>query len=175
MISLRSSLFVSVLCLSLAACGGDDDNNNNNDGGGTQDASGDAGETPCTGPTPEPNYAWIRDNILQKSCADFAACHQGDNPRGRLNLDKDADTGDAYEADPMRPYAQLVGVESSQVPGTNRIEAGSPEDSYLYIKLGRGDQSVMVGDSMPPNNQPPLCKEKLDAVRDWIADGAPAE
>ena len=48
----------------------------------------------------------------------------------------------------------------------------SADESFLVIKLGDGDQSKLVEETMPFRN-PLLCPEKRAAVRRWIENGAP--
>jgi len=69
------------------------------------------------------------------------------------------------------PWAQLVGVASTESP-LRRVEAGSPEKSYLYRKLvGTQDKAGGSGLRMP-FQQDPLDAGELEAVRSWIQQGA---
>jgi hypothetical protein len=54
------------------------------------------------------------------------------------------------------------------------VVPGDPANSYLLIKLGRGDQSLRFGDVMPQSSSEnaTLCEEKIDAIERWIAAGA---
>src|SRR5262245_22449141 len=108
------------------------------------------------------DFAWIRDNVFKTSCANFSSCHQGTRPPGNLNLTPD------------RSYAQLVNIASSQQTGWTRVVPGDPERSYLLVKLRLVPGPLGDGDFMPPNS-PPICSEKIEALRRWIADGAPLE
>ena len=67
-------------------------------------------------------------------------------------------------------FAALVGVESIQVAGLNRVEPGDPDNSYLIDKL-EGRQAE--GTSQMPQGGPFLPQETIDMIRDWISDGAP--
>ena len=108
------------------------------------------------------DFAWIRDNILAKSCSAFTTCHTGGNPPGHLDLSA------------AHAYANLVNVPEVTIPDHGvRVAPGDPDNSYLLVKLGLVEGPVGdAGTAMPPNS-PPLCPEKLDAVRRWIEAGAP--
>ena len=56
-----------------------------------------------------------------------------------------------------------------------RVIPGDPANSYLLIKLGRGDQDRRFGDIMPQSSSDTalLCEEKINAIERWIAAGAP--
>jgi len=106
------------------------------------------------------DFAWIADNVLRPSCSLSLSCHSGSRPAARLNLT------------PLRAHGDLVNMPATSVAGWIRVVPDDPESSYVLVKLGTvqgplGD----AGTTMPPNS-PPLCAEKLDAVRRWIAEGA---
>lgn len=64
--------------------------------------------------------------------------------------------------------------ESTQVPGTRRVEAGNPTSSYLINKLtGSGK---LLGHTMPitPEGEPGMLEDwQIEIVRAWIVAGAP--
>ncbi|MEQ1440357.1 hypothetical protein AAG565_13440 [Fontimonas sp. SYSU GA230001] len=126
--------------LLLAACGG---------GGG----DGGAPQPDALQPTLES----IQAQVFTPRCA-TSGCHRGSAARESLRLD-DAQTS----------YDQLVEVRSVQVPSRFRVEAGSPDTSYLIDKL-EGTQAA--GNRMP-DGQAPLSAETVAVIRQWIADGAP--
>ncbi|MBV1861207.1 MAG: hypothetical protein KUG77_22510 [Nannocystaceae bacterium] len=70
---------------------------------------------------------------------------------------------------PGMSIAELVGVPSEQ-SGGNRIEAGSTDDSYLWLKLTGAHDVVGEGDPMPPTGT--LDEEQLEILRAWILAGA---
>jgi hypothetical protein len=53
----------------------------------------------------------------------------------------------------------------------NRVEPGSPETSYLILKL-QGDPSI-TGLRMPKDGPPYLTQEQIDGIAGWIRAGAP--
>lgn len=109
------------------------------------------GGTPIAATLPE-----IETKIFARSCV-FSSCHGRDTPREMLSL-----VGPTYDA--------LVNQPSTQVPGKMRVKPGDPEGSYLYEKITHA--APTSGDRMPPL-QPPLSAAAIQAVRDWIAQGAP--
>ncbi|MBI4510082.1 MAG: hypothetical protein HY698_10645 [Deltaproteobacteria bacterium] len=128
---------------------------------GLREASTDASSTTpgCTDAAGRSDFPWIRDEILAKHCAVASACHSGSTPAEDLDLT------------PARAYLGLVGVPSVQQPSLLRVKPGDPGQSYLIIKLGLGDQGLRQKKIMPQNNRP-LCPEKLAAVERWISAGA---
>ena len=61
----------------------------------------------------------------------------------------------------------LVGIASTQDAGTQRVNPGNPNASYLIQKLeGPG----AAGGQMPPTG--PLPQADIDVIRQWIMDGA---
>ncbi len=83
-------------------------------------------------------------DILQRNCLQ---CHHGVTARGKLGLDE-------------RPRL-MSGGESGPA-----IAAGSPDESLL-VRMISGDPPEM------PQDADPLAAREVQAVRDWIAAGAP--
>jgi hypothetical protein len=67
-------------------------------------------------------------------------------------------------------YSNTVNVPSVEQPALDRIEPGSPEQSYLWRKVTR-DPSV--SGAFMPIGAPPLNQTQLDLLRSWILAGAP--
>lgn len=107
--------------------------------------------TPMTGVT----FDEIQANVFTPNCA-TAGCHQGAGAPQGLRLEE----GVAFDF--------LVNVPSNEVPSLLRVEPGNPDDSYLVQKI---EGTAAVGSRMPLGG-PPLDQELIDAVRQWIADGA---
>ena len=105
----------------------------------------------------EPTLESIQANIFNTSCA-ISGCHAGANAAMRLDLSEGA------------ARANLVGVESREVPDLLRVDPGNPDDSYLVIKI-EGTDPRLTGSRMPLNGQP-LSADKIAVVREWIAGGA---
>ena len=93
--------------------------------------------------------------ILNSYCV---MCHLPGGAQGGLSLYPDA-------------WSELVGVPSKQSP-LLQVEPGSPDRSYLYVKLI--DTGVSVGGSgqLMPVQQPPLEQDQIETIRLWIEQGA---
>jgi hypothetical protein len=93
--------------------------------------------------------------LLTERCV---MCHVQGAEQGALSLFPEA-------------WSQLVGVKASE-SALNRVEAGAPERSYLYLKLlGQQEAAGGSGERMP-FQQDPLTAQELDLFRRWIAEGA---
>ena len=105
-------------------------------------------------------YTWVQKNIFTQVCA--AYCHRGASAPKGLQLDA------------TNAYQRTVGKPSTEVPGLELIKPGDPTNSYLYLKVIPADPR-RVGERMPLNEPPYLSTEKLEALRAWIARGAPRD
>lgn len=66
-------------------------------------------------------------------------------------------------------FANLVSVNSIEVPTMKRIVPGDPDSSYLVLKI-QGSPGI-VGVQMPASGGP-LTQAQVDEVRAWVAAGA---
>lgn len=103
----------------------------------------------------------VQTKVFTPSCA-FGTCHNPPTGAGDLVLN----TG---------THAKIVNVTSPAAPATKLVVPGKPEESFLYMKLTMTTAQLKAfapdaGESMPPGE--PLEAERLQLVRDWIADGA---
>ncbi|MBL8919619.1 MAG: hypothetical protein JNJ54_12200 [Myxococcaceae bacterium] len=128
--------------------------------GGAPDTGDDAGTLADAG-APGLPFSRIVTTILVPSCAD-ASCHGG-NPPPFAPMSLEASTA----------WSSLVNKPASQVPTMLRVAPRDPGESYLMKKLLGTARSVGGVDSTMPLFRPPLDAEKLDAIRSWIARGAP--
>lgn len=100
--------------------------------------------------------------IFNQFCA-LSGCHD------------DAVAAAGLSLTPGRSRAQLLG-ESTQVPGTRRVEPGNPTSSYLIGKLtGTG---TILGRTMPitPDGEPGMLEDwRIEIIRAWIVAGAPED
>jgi mono/diheme cytochrome c family protein len=88
--------------------------------------------------------------------ANCVECHSGGSaPRG-LRLDA------------QNSYANLVNVNSSEVPSLKRVKPSDPDNSYLVHKI---EGTAAVGARMPLGG-PPLSAAEINLIRQWIAEGA---
>jgi len=141
----RSRLFgmLIVLLLTASGCGELKD---------LPTAPSDGGEPP----DPTATFSRVQSEIFTPTCA-RVGCHDAFGAQQGLVLEAGA------------AYGNLVNVKSSE-SSLDRIEPGSPEASYLYIKIT--GSAGLTGDRMP-YGLPPLDDAKLQLVRDWIRRGAP--
>lgn len=155
--SLRLSVFSSLVSLSLVliGCGGDDDDGS--------DGNVDAGPSAsCLEAEEHSDLEWIQENIFNGGCALSASCHRGDAPDANgLNLE----AGNSEE--------NMVGVAAvgDSADGLNLVEPGDPMNSYLLIILGHygtDDPRIPEGTGPMPFNSPLLCEQKLQAIERWI-------
>ena len=92
--------------------------------------------------------------MFTPDCA-TSGCHSGGAPSAGLNLEA------------ANSYAQLVGIASIQDGAILRVNAGSPNSSYLIQKL---EGTAAAGNQMPPSAALP--QADIDVIRQWISDGA---
>ncbi len=117
-----------------------------------------------TEPAPAPGggaaftFSQIQREIFTPTCAK-AGCHAASTAQEGLILDAG------------RSYALLVGHPASEASALNRVQPGSPESSYLILKL-RGDPSIS-GLRMPQDGPPYLTAAQIDGIAGWIRAGAP--
>ena len=93
--------------------------------------------------------------ILNNYCV---MCHLPGADQGGLSLYPDA-------------WSLLVDVPSAQSP-LMQVKPGSPEDSYLYVKLIDSGASVGGSGQQMPVQQPPLDPDQIKTIRLWIEQGA---
>lgn len=103
----------------------------------------------------EPTLVSIQTNVFDKSCA-LSGCHDGGGDSGL-----DLRSG--------KSHADLVGIDAVKAKGVMRVVAGNPKESFLYVKItqpGSGQGSRM------PQGAAALPSQHIEAVREWIANGA---
>jgi len=101
------------------------------------------------------NFNSVQANIFTPSCA-TSGCHSGSAPAEGLLLTEG------------NSFSNLVNISSNEVALLNRVEPGNAADSYLIRKV---EGTASVGLQMP-RNRPALSTEKIQALRDWINNGA---
>ncbi len=106
------------------------------------------------GPPPlGPTLASLQANVFTPGCS----CHLAASAPAGLSLAEG------------RSFENLVGVPSTEQPGLLRVEPGNPDRSYLIRKVEGGPD--IVGARMPLGTAP-LTPAQIQALRDWIAQGA---
>ena len=107
----------------------------------------------CPGPSIEPTWSSIEDEIVTPSCSS-SSCHGGAAPVRGLDLN------------PGRGWADMVDVEA-ETAGWTLIVPGSPDESLFY--------RVLIGEVGDIRQMPPafaLDEGMTEAVRVWIEEGA---
>lgn len=133
------------LCLALGGCAGDGSGLDENGRPIDEDA-----------PPLQPTLASIQSNVFTPLCT---GCHAGAAAPLGLRLEDGV------------AYAMLVNAPSVEAPTFLRVAPGDPDASYLVHKI---EGAAAVGARMPLN-APPLPAETIAVIRQWIADGAPAQ
>jgi hypothetical protein len=109
---------------------------------------------------PKPKLSSLQYDVFDVSC-NAPSCH-GSGLKGGLSL---IDTNS---------YEQLVGklgtTDRKNTPPLFRVKPGSPDSSFLYIKITSPDTTQ--GETMPKGSDK-LTRDKIEAVRQWIISGAP--
>ena len=117
--------------------------------------------TPTPTETPAATLDYIQAHIFAPRCA-ISTCHDHAIASAGLEL-----------TDAQTSYDALVGVdpttEAAKLAGMKRVDAGSPDTSFLITKLvgpplGQGSRMPLTGD--------PLTDAEVGLIRTWIADGA---
>ncbi|MCP4899463.1 MAG: hypothetical protein GY906_21060, partial [bacterium] len=109
-------------------------------------------EPPLASQQKQLSYAVDVEPLIVKRCL---GCHEVEEPKAELVLE--VGTG----------FSQMVGRESTQVPGQMIVEPGSSADSYLWLKLiheqtvGKGMPKTLFGAKQLP-------QQELELIRMWI-------
>jgi Bacterial Ig-like domain len=101
------------------------------------------------------DFQSIQENVFTPICA---PCHSGAG----------APYGETLDA--THSYNSIVGVPSGEEPTIDRIKPGDPDNSYLVLKI-EGAPGIL-GAQMP-YHETPLPQSTIDAIRQWVTDGAP--
>ena len=133
-----------VSCATLVGCAGS--------GAGLDSNGRPLGSEGSTG-TLTATFQSIQDNVFTPICS---VCHAGGAAPEGLRLDA------------TNSYAMIVGVPSHEEPSILRIKPGDPDNSYLIQKI---EGHAAVGAQMPFGG-PPLAAATIDAIRQWVTDGA---
>ena len=115
-----------------------------------------------TAPDENSAYHDIQEYIFDKSCAN-SACHAAPANSANLNLTYANSYEDIVGREPDNPAAAAAGMKL--------VDPGNPENSFLLTKL-IGPTEPAQGSRMPLSTGM-LHNGKIEAVRTWIAAGAP--
>ncbi|MEP6546643.1 MAG: hypothetical protein ABJD53_04200 [Gammaproteobacteria bacterium] len=101
------------------------------------------------------DFQSIQDTVFTPICS---KCHIGASAPEGLQLD----AGHSYNL--------LVGVASVEQPNLQRVAPGDPDSSYIAHKIA-GVPGITGGQM--PLGEAPLPQATIDAIRQWITNGAP--
>jgi len=101
------------------------------------------------------DFQSIQDNVFTPICS---KCHIGGGAPEGLQLDA------------AHSYNLLVGTPSAEQPALLRVKPGDPDNSYMVRKI-EGLPGI-TGLQMPYMEMP-LSQPTIDAIRQWITNGAP--
>jgi hypothetical protein len=144
-----NSWAVLLLAAGAAGCAGNGDGLNQN-GQPLSAGGGGSGGGPITA-----DFQSIQDNVFTPICSQ---CHIGASAPEGLQLDAE------------HSYNLLVGVPSNEQPNLLRVKPGDPDDSYMVHKI-EGLPGIDGGQM--PLGETPLPQATIDAIRQWITNGAP--
>jgi hypothetical protein len=101
------------------------------------------------------DFQSIQNNVFTPICS---KCHIGGSAPEGLQLDA------------AHSYNLLVGVPSAEQPSLLRVKPGDPDNSYMVHKI-EGLPGITGGQM--PLGETPLPQATIDAIRQWITNGAP--
>jgi hypothetical protein len=103
-----------------------------------------------------PYFENIRSYTFETACRN---CHYGPSAAKGMDLVSES------------AYAALVSEDnfSAQRPELRQVLPGSPDSSYLYLKV-LGENII---EARMPKDREPLSVEEMGAMREWIEAGAP--
>jgi ABC-type amino acid transport substrate-binding protein len=134
---------VLAVSFALSACGSED--------------GGDDDELPF-----EPTLSEIQTNVFDISCV-FSSCHSTQGNKGDLILEPGVSQANLVGVDVDNPAAAAMSLD--------RVVAGDASSSFLMMKLTK-PVATEFGDLMPQGSLDGLSQGKLDAIAQWIDDGA---
>lgn len=100
------------------------------------------------------DFQSIQENVFTPICS---KCHIGGGAPEGLQLDA------------AHSFNLLVGVPSAERPDLLRVKPGDPDNSYIVHKI----EGVDITGGQMPLNEMPLSQPTIDAIRQWITNGAP--
>lgn len=117
--------------------------------------------TEITAPVDEPfdetaTFSRVQSEVFTPTCVAFG-CHDAIGQQEGLALTSGL------------AYGEIVGVPSTQMSSTRRVEPGDFANSYVYRKI----TGVNITGERMPSGGPYLSNDQIRLVREWIRRGAP--
>lgn len=106
----------------------------------------------------EPTLASIQDNVFTPICS---GCHTGQGGTLPSSMDLTSVTAS---------FMALVNVPSEEDAALDRVTPGDPDNSYLVHKIE--GTAAAPNDTRMPLGGAPLDQSTIDAIRQWITNGA---
>jgi hypothetical protein len=153
----RYGLWICMLAAAIAAgCAGDGKGlDQNGQPIGLSSSSSGAGSSGGSGSsTVTADFQSIQDNVFTPICS---KCHIG------------ASAPEGLQLDAAHSYNLLVGVPSVEEPSFERVKPSEPDQSYMVLKI-EGASGIDGGQM--PLGESPLPQATIDAIRQWITNGA---
>src|SRR5271170_5819934 len=106
------------------------------------------------GPTTA-DFQSIQDTVFTPICS---KCHIG------------AGAPEGLQLDAAHAYNDLVGVPSAEEPSFLRVNPGNPNSSYMILKI---EGAMGIEGGQMPLGEAPLPQATMDAIIQWVTNGAP--
>lgn len=113
------------------------------------------GSDGSTGGAISADFESIQENVFTPICS---KCHIG------------ASAPEGLQLDAAHSYNLLVDVPSVEQPDLDRVKPGDPDDSYMVRKI---EGLAGIDGGQMPLGEAPLPQATIDAIRQWITNGAP--
>ncbi len=142
--------------LAVAGCAGDGTglDQNGQPVGLSGSSSGAGSSSSGGGSTVTADFQSIQDNVFTPICS---KCHIG------------ASAPEGLQLDATHSYNLLVGVASVEEPSLERVRPGDPDHSYMMLKI---EGAPGIDGGQMPLGETPLPQATIDAIRQWITEGA---
>ncbi len=126
-----------------------------------------AGEDDCEGKVFDGTYDLLQEVVFENRGCTNDACH-GSTEAGGLDLRAGASYDNLIEV-------RSETVDDSAVPGLRRVVPGQKDQSLLFLNLAAGTLPEVWSAPLRamPIGLPGISVEELDALREWIEQGAP--
>ena len=159
MSSSQHKLCVALLAVAagLAGCAGNGEGLNSSGlpVGSSSGSGSSSGGSSGGGGTVTADFQSIQENVFTPICS---PCHSG------------AGAPEGETLDAAHSYNSIVGVPSTEIPAIERIKPGDPDNSYLVQKI---ENAPGISGAQMPYHEMPLPQSTIDAIRQWVTDGAP--